>query len=95
MITITTTGWRPGFNTVSFIKLLRQGSQSERTLAEAKSLVDGLLEGKPFVVNVDTREEAEMFERSAIDFGAVVSLTGKEQSSRPAWRSRLPGSDSA
>ncbi len=77
MTTVHVTGWRPGFKTISFIKLLREGSQAERSLAQAKALVDALLEGKPFVVEYPNREEAEVFVRSASEFGAVATMSAE------------------
>ena len=71
MTTVSITGWQPGFETISFMKLLREGSQSQRTLAEAKLLVDGLLRGKPFEVTFPSRGEAETFVRFAANLGVI------------------------
>ncbi len=75
MTNVRITAWKPGFKTISFMKLLREGSQAERSLAQAKALVDALLEGKPFTVEYPTQEEAEAFVRSASELGAVASVT--------------------
>ncbi len=74
MTTVRVTGWQPGFKTISFMKLLREGSQSERSLSEAKALVDGLLNGNAFTIDYPYREEAEAFVKSASDLGAVAAL---------------------
>ncbi len=74
MTTVSVTAWQLGFKTISFVKLLREGSQSQRTLNEAKSMVDGLSAGKPFTVDFPDLEEAETFLKSAADLGAVAGL---------------------
>jgi hypothetical protein len=56
------------------MKLLREGSQSERTLPEAKFLVDDLLQGRSFIVVFPSREEAEVFVKNAADLGVVSSV---------------------
>jgi len=71
---VSVRGWKPGFKTISFMKLLREGAESPRTLAEAKSMVDGLLEGRHFTVSFARPEEAETFVKSAEDYGVVVCI---------------------
>jgi ribosomal protein L7/L12 len=72
MLIVDITGWRPGFKTVSFIKLIRQHGTESLDLAEAKSLVDRLLEGKRFSLNFVSENEAASFIHKAERLGAVV-----------------------
>jgi hypothetical protein len=74
MIAVNITGWRSGFKTISFMKLLREGSQSERKLPEAKVLVDDLLIGKPFTIFFSGRGEAEMFVKDANVLGVISGV---------------------
>jgi hypothetical protein len=74
MIRVSIAGWNPGLKSISLMKLLREGSQSERTLAEAKSLVDGLLEGRSFTITFPSQREAEIFLKEATDLGVVGTI---------------------
>jgi hypothetical protein len=73
---INVTGWKPGFKTVSFIKLLREQGKESCGLAEAKSLVDGLLQGKPFSVSFASEQEAASFIQQANGLGAIAKAQG-------------------
>lgn len=72
MVIVDVTGWRPGFKTVSFIKLIRQHGTESLDLAEAKSLVDRLLEGKRFSLNFASENEATSFVEQAEKLGAIT-----------------------
>jgi len=74
MPNVILTGWKPGFKSVSFIKLLRTQGAAPRGLAEAKSLVDALLQGEQFSIDFATESEANSFIRQAESLGAVASL---------------------
>jgi hypothetical protein len=76
---VDVTGWRRDFKTISFVKLLRQGSQADRSLVEAKALVDGLLEGKHFSLRFEQEDEAAEFIGSAELLGAIASLGENDQ----------------
>jgi hypothetical protein len=45
MTSVTIMGWRPGLKSISFIKLVRESGGKERSLTEAKAMVDEMMGG--------------------------------------------------
>jgi len=70
---VQVTCWTPGFQTISFLKLLRVSGARSLSLAEAKDLVDRVLASEPVSVDFRTDEEAADFVCQAIELGAVAS----------------------
>ena len=76
MPVVKVVGWMPGVLTISLIKLVREATGSD--LAQAKSMVDELLEGKSFEVTFTDVEAAESFAGRAEAIGArVISIGGR------------------
>jgi ribosomal protein L7/L12 len=73
MVRIDVIGWKPGFRSISFIKLMRNAGGVERGLKEAKDLVDEMIGGHPFVVQFENEQEADLFVTAANELGATVS----------------------
>jgi hypothetical protein len=73
MTRIIVTGWRPGFKSISFIKLLRQAGGVSRSLPEAKDLVDNMIGGHPFALEFDDERDAAQFVAAAEELGALTS----------------------
>jgi ribosomal protein L7/L12 len=74
MASVTFTGWGEGLNKVELNHLLRR--ECGLGLAEAKDLVDLLLEGEPFTVKVGSSESAERMVRDAASIHAVARVDG-------------------
>jgi len=73
MSTVTLSGWQPGdpaLNKVELTKLIR--SSNGLGLAEAKELVDRLVDGEDIEIVLNDREAAEAFSEDAIALGAQV-----------------------
>jgi ribosomal protein L7/L12 len=62
-----------GFQPISFIKLMRETSVRKLSLAEAKALVDEMINGHPFTVEFGSEDEAAHFVIVAENLGAIVS----------------------
>ena len=73
MSTVILSGWQPGdpeFNKVELTKLVR--NSNGLGLADAKALVDRLVDGEDIEVVFNDREAAESFSELAIALGAQV-----------------------
>lgn len=66
-------GWKPGFQTISFIKLLRQSGARKMTLPDAKACLDQILAGKPLDLYFDSGQDIGAFIREAGKLGAITS----------------------
>ena len=71
MATVRVSGWKPGMRKISLTKLVQTGGGKD--LAQAKAMVDGLLEGNPFEVSFDNEEAARSFADQAKDLGAEAT----------------------
>jgi ribosomal protein L7/L12 len=69
MSTVTVTGWNNGFNKVQFNKLIRESGNCG--LAEAKEMVDSLLEGQAFEIEISDADHKDFCTR-AKELGAVL-----------------------
>lgn len=69
MIQIRFTGWKPGLRKVTLDKLLRE--KVPMPLADAKRVVDRMLEGEEVVVEVDSSTNASDLVVQARDAGAI------------------------
>jgi ribosomal protein L7/L12 len=70
MKTLKLTGWRDGMQTVSLIKAVKEHSTG--SLAEAKKLVEDMLDGSPVTLSFESEERCEEFRRLASSLGAIV-----------------------
>jgi hypothetical protein len=80
MLIVNVVGWKPGFKTISFMRLIREQGSAARGLPEAKQLVDGLLQGKRFAMKFTTQNEASSFITQAKELGAITD--GPERSGK-------------
>lgn len=74
MTKIAVTGWRPGFKSISFIKLVRSAGVVERSLPEAKDLIDSMIIGNPFTLEFANEEDARGFVIAAEELGATTAI---------------------
>jgi ribosomal protein L7/L12 len=75
MTQVEVTGWKPGFKSISFIKLIRSVGLTRWSLQEAKDLVDAMIAGNPFPVQFTDGPDASEFVRAAEALGAITSIT--------------------
>jgi hypothetical protein len=73
MVQVEVIGWRKGFLSTSFIKLICEAGVRKLTLAEAKALVDEMINGRQFALQFESEDEARRFVLAAGEFGAIVS----------------------
>ena len=73
MTTLELAGWRPGLETVELIKAVK--AHASRSLSEAKSDVERLLDGEVVVLEFSTNESREAFRKIAEGLGARVRLS--------------------
>jgi ribosomal protein L7/L12 len=59
MLIVKVVGWEPGMLTISLIKLVRETTGKD--LAQAKAVVDALLDGQSFDVCFEDEEAAKGF----------------------------------
>lgn len=64
-------GWKPGLQTVSFVELLK--NEATGSLAEAKRLVDALLDGGELEVAFESEAKARSFRERAEQMGVVIA----------------------
>jgi ribosomal protein L7/L12 len=73
MFRVEVVGWKKGFFSISFIRLIREAGVRKLGLAEAKCLVDGMISGSKFALDFESEEAADRFAVAAEELGAVVS----------------------
>ena len=66
------TGWRYGLEKISLTKLFQ--NRANLSLKEAKSRTDALLDGKTFVIEIESIEQAEELIKEATAIGAVCEI---------------------
>lgn len=64
-------GWRPGLQTVSLIRAVREFSTVD-TLAEAKDVVEALLSGRQVTLRFATNAARERFRHLACELGVEI-----------------------
>lgn len=69
---VRVSGWEPGMRKISLTKLVQEGSG--QSLAQAKAMVDQLLEGQPFEVGFDNEGAARSFADHATKLGAKITI---------------------
>jgi ribosomal protein L7/L12 len=65
-------GWEQGLKKISLTKLLQESAGKD--LAEAKAMVDALIEGQPFEISFQQDADARAFLEGAKRLGAKVDL---------------------
>jgi hypothetical protein len=73
MVQVEVIGWRKGFLSISFIKLIREAGARKLTLTEGKALVDEMINGRQFSLQFENEDEARRFVLAAGEVGAIVS----------------------
>jgi ribosomal protein L7/L12 len=73
MVQVEVVGWRKGFLSISFIKLVREAGARKLSLAEAKALVDEMINGRKFALQFESEDEAHRFVLAAEELGAISS----------------------
>jgi hypothetical protein len=71
MVTVYLSGWNPGFNKVRLNMVLRE--EGGLALAEAKQLVDAILENRPVELTLDAPAARRLAAR-AIECGVNATL---------------------
>jgi hypothetical protein len=74
MQTVKISGWEPGLKKISLTKLLENSARKD--LAEAKAIVDGLLEGRSFEISFEDNSAASAFVHEATLLGAKIEIPG-------------------
>jgi hypothetical protein len=80
MTNVEVNGWRAGFKSISFIKLIRTVGTRHLDLAQAKNLVDELILGHPFTLAFETESDAVTFVRVADELGVLASWPAPRRS---------------
>ena len=65
MVRVVFTGWKPGFNGIEFIKIIKR--HTGQSLAPAKRIMDQTLEGAMPSVEVESTADAEALVRDAME----------------------------